>query len=317
MHKEYVHTLGDERLEVYTGLTDAQLRNRLEPEKGIFIAESEKVILRTLEAGYEPVSFLMEEKWLAGLQDAIEQAEARQTACQTTHQATNQTKHQVSHETTSASTPVFIADPATLAALAGYEVTRGALAAFRRPILPTVEEACQGARRIAVLEDITNTVNIGAIFRNAAALGIDAVLLTPGCCDPLYRRALRVSMGNVLSVPWTYIGADVTGKGAHGNVLRSGGWCKTGIPQLREMGFQTVAMALSDKAVSLDDDRLKARERLAIILGTEGEGLSPRTIEACDLVARIPMAHGVDSLNVAAASAIAFWELRLHPCATS
>ncbi len=288
-----IHTLDDPRLEAFTSLTDSQLRNRLEPEKGIFIAESEKVILRALDAGYEPIAFLMEERWLDGLNDSIVRSEASSL-----------------DSSDPSGLPIFIGERDLLAKLTGYEVTRGALAAFRRPTLRSVESVCQDARRIAVLEDITNTVNVGSIFRNAAALGLDAVLLTPGCCDPLYRRSLRVSMGNVLNVPWTYIGGETSGKGVHGNVNRLGGWCESGISQLRSAGFKNVALALRDDAVSLDDPKLKECTKLAIVLGTEGEGLSDRTIQECDFVACIPMAHGVDSLNVAAASAIAFWELR-------
>lgn len=288
-----IHTLDDPRLEAFTSLTDSQLRNRLEPEKGIFIAESEKVILRALDAGYEPIAFLMEERWLDGLNDSIVRSEASSL-----------------DSSDPSGFPIFIGERDLLAKLTGYEITRGALAAFRRPTLRSVESVCQDARRIAVLEDITNTVNVGSIFRNAAALGLDAVLLTPGCCDPLYRRSLRVSMGNVLNVPWTYIGGETSGKGVHGNVNRLGGWCESGISQLRSAGFKNVALALRDDAVSLDDPKLKECTKLAIVLGTEGEGLSDRTIQECDFVACIPMAHGVDSLNVAAASAIAFWELR-------
>lgn len=288
MNIERVDSLNDPRLEMFTHLTDPQLRNRIEPERGIFIAESEKVITRACAASYEPLAFLMEEKWLPRLADTLE-TYGRQ------HDA--------------AFIPVFLADQDQMATLTGYEVTRGALAAFRRPPLPRVEDVCATARRIAVLEDLTNAVNVGAIFRNAAALGVDAVLLTPGCCDPLYRRALRVSMGNTLKIPWTYIGDDVEGRGVHGNVERAGGWGATGMPLLRACGFQTVALALRDDALSLDDSRLKAADRLAIILGTEGEGLSLRTIQESDFVVRIPMSHGVDSLNVATASALAFWEL--------
>lgn len=295
MQIERIHTLDDPRLEAFTGLTDPQLRNRLEPEKGIFIAESEKVIKRALAVGCTPISFLMEEKWLAGLQNAI--ADATEKAAST-------------NAPSSPSVTIFIAARTDMERLTGYDVTRGALAAFRRPPLPTVEQVCKNARRIAVLEDITNTVNIGSIFRAAAALGIDAVLLTPGCCDPLYRRALRVSMGNALKIPWTYIGEDVKEASAHGNVARAGGWCETGMKQLQQLGFQTVALALRDDSVDLDDPELKACDKLAIVLGTEGEGLSDRTIAECDFVARIPMKHDVDSLNVAAASAVAFWELR-------
>lgn len=300
-----IHTLDDPRLEAFTRLTDSQLRNRLEPEKGIFIAESEKVILRAFEAGCEPISLLMEERWLDGLADAIAKFEAANPGSSGSLDLSASPGSSGSSDL-----PVFIGERNLLAKLTGYEVTRGALAAFRRPSLRSVESICENARRIAVLEDITNTVNVGSIFRNAAALGLDAVLLTPGCCDPLYRRALRVSMGNVLNVPWTYIGGEASGKGAHGNVDRLGGWCETGLSQLHAAGFKTVALALRDDTVVLDDPKLKECEQLAIILGTEGEGLSERTIQECDFVACIPMAHGVDSLNVAAASAIAFWELR-------
>lgn len=299
MQIERIHTLDDPRLEAFTGLTDPQLRNRLEPEKGIFIAESEKVIKRALAVGCTPISFLMEEKWLAGLQKSIERAEGGIAEKAASESAAS-----------SPSTPVFLAARTDMERLTGYDVTRGALAAFRRPPLPTVEQVCKNARRIAVLEDITNTVNIGSIFRAAAALGIDAVLLTPGCCNPLYRRALRVSMGNALKIPWTYIGEDVKEASAHGNVARAGGWCETGMKQLQQLGFQTVALALRDDSVDLDDPALKSCDKLAIVLGTEGEGLSDRTIAECDFVARIPMKHDVDSLNVAAASAVAFWELR-------
>ncbi len=295
----HIHTLDDPRLEAFTSLTDSQLRNRLEPEKGIFIAESEKVILRALDAGYEPIAFLMEERWLDGLSDVI-----------TGFEASNPDSPGSPDPSDPPDLPIFIGERNLLAKLTGYKVTRGALAAFRRLPLRSVESVCQDARRIAVLEDITNTVNVGSIFRNAAALGLDAVLLTPGCCDPLYRRSLRVSMGNVLNVPWTYIGCETSGKGVHGNVNRLGGWCESGISQLRSTGFKSVALALREDAVSLDDPKLKECSRLAIVLGTEGEGLSDRTIQECDFVACIPMAHGVDSLNVAAASAIAFWELR-------
>lgn len=294
-----IHTLDDPRLEAFTSLTDSQLRNRLEPEKGIFIAESEKVILRALDAGYEPIAFLMEERWLDGLSDVI-----------TGFEASNPDSPGLPDPSDPPDLPIFIGERNLLAKLTGYEVTRGALAAFRRLPLRSVESVCQDARRIAVLEDITNTVNVGSIFRNAAALGLDAVLLTPGCCDPLYRRSLRVSMGNVLNVPWTYIGCETSGKGVHGNVNRLGGWCESGISQLRSAGFKSVALALREDAVSLVDSKLKECSRLAIVLGTEGEGLSDRTIQECDFVACIPMEHGVDSLNVAAASAIAFWELR-------
>ncbi len=282
-----ISTLDNPQLDAYARLTEAQLRSKLEPEKGIFIAESGKVIERALEAGLEPLSLLLEAKWLEAMEPTISRIEADWP-----------------------DTPVFVAPHDELKKLTGFELTRGALGAFRRPMPRSVTDVVAGARRIAVLEDITNHTNVGAIFRSAAALNIDAVLVTPACYDPLYRRAVRVSMGTVFQVPWTRIGQDVQGAGAHGNVAHQGGWAETGLPLLRELGFKTAAMALSDNSVSLDDPRLAAEERLAIILGTEGDGLASSTISRCDYTVRIPMAHGVDSLNVAAASAVAFWELR-------
>ena len=259
-------------LEPFTRLTEAQLRNRLEPEKGIFIAESPKVILRALDAGYEPVSLLMEHRQLTG------QGSGVLARC--------------------AGIPVYTASRELLAELTGYPLTRGVLCAMRRPKLPSVEELCAGARRVAVLEGIVDSTNIGAIFRSAAALNMDAVLVTPTCSDPLYRRAVRVSMGTIFQVPWTRIGEEPSQ------------WPDAGLRRLRSLGFRTAAMALSDDSVSIDDPRLLAEERLAIVLGTEGDGLVARTIAACDYTVRIPMAHEVDSLNVAAASAVACWQLR-------
>ena len=259
-------------LEPFTRLTEAQLRNRLEPEKGIFIAESPKVILRALDAGYEPVSLLMEHRQLTG------QGSGVLARC--------------------AGIPVYTASRELLAELTGYPLTRGVLCAMRRPKLPSVEELCAGARRVAVLEGIVDSTNIGAIFRSAAALNMDAVLVTPTCSDPLYRRAVRVSMGTIFQVPWTRIGEEPSQ------------WPDAGLRRLRSLGFRTAAMALSDDSVSIEDPRLLAEERLAIVLGTEGDGLVARTIAACDYTVRIPMAHEVDSLNVAAASAVAFWQLR-------
>ena len=258
-------------LDVYARLTQAQLRNRLEPEKGIFIAESSKVISRALDAGYQPLSLLMERRQIIG------PAAALLTRC--------------------GDLPVYTADREVLAALTGFELTRGVLCAFRRPVLPSVEQLCRGARRVAVLEGIVDSTNIGAIFRSAAALNMDAVLTTPTCCDPLCRRAVRVSMGTVFQVPWGRIGQDAAD------------WPDAGLARLNRLGFATAAMALSDDSVRIDDPRLAAEPRLAIVLGTEGDGLAPRTIAGCDYTVRIPMSHGVDSLNVAAASAVAFWEL--------
>ena len=262
----------DPQLDCYARLTEAQLRNRLEPEKGIFIAESPKVILRALDAGYEPLSLLMERKKIDGpAKEVVERCEGL---------------------------PLYTADRAVLEALTGYEVTRGVLCAMRRPALPSVEELCTNARRVAVLEGIVDSTNVGAIFRSAAALHMDAVLVTPTCCDPLYRRAARVSMGTVFQIPWTRIGEEPSQ------------WPQPGLERLRALGFKTVAMALSDTALSIEDPRLRQEEKLAIVLGTEGDGLSDHTIAACDYTVCIPMSHGVDSLNVAAASAVAFWELR-------
>ena len=261
-------------LDVFAHLTHAQLRNRLEPEKGVFIAESPKVIHRALDAGYRPLSILTERKHIEGQgREVIERC---------------------------GDVPVYTADRELLAGLTGYELTRGVLCAMSRPRLPTVEELCANARRVAVLEGIADATNVGAIFRSAAALGMDAVLVTPTCCDPLYRRAVRVSMGTVFQVPWTVIGEDYTQ------------WPQPGLARLNALGFKTAAMALSDNSVSIDDPVLASEEKLAIVLGTEGDGLSARTIANCDYTVKIPMYHQVDSLNVAAASAVAFWELRIR-----
>ncbi|MDD6078389.1 MAG: RNA methyltransferase [Clostridiales bacterium] len=261
-------------LDVYARLTEAQLLNRQEPEQGLFIAESPKVIDRALDAGYVPVSLLLERKHIAG------QASGVIARC--------------------GDVPVFTAETEVLTELTGFRLTRGVLCAMRRPPLPSVEAVCAGARRITILENIMNPTNVGAIFRSAAALGIDAVLLTPACSDPLYRRAARVSMGTVFQVPWTYLGSDCAE------------WPHPGMERLRALGFRTAAMALSDNAVSIADPQLMAEEKLAIVLGTEGDGLAAGTIADCDYTVRIPMSHGVDSLNVAAASAVAFWQLGLR-----
>lgn len=259
-------------LDVFARLTEAQLRNKLEPEKGMFVAESPKVIARALDAGCTPRALLMERKHITG-QGAEIIARCGEI-------------------------PAYTADREVLASLTGYELTRGILCTMDRPKLPSVEQLCANARRVAVLEGIVDTTNIGAIFRSAAALHMDAVLLTPTCCDPLCRRAARVSMGTVFQVPWTRIGDH------HSQ------WPQPGMERLRALGFKTAAMALTDDSVSIDDPALQKEEKLAILLGTEGDGLSSRTIAACDYTVKIPMAHGVDSLNVAAASAVAFWELR-------
>lgn len=259
-------------LDVYARLTERQLMNRDCPQDGLFIAESPKVIDRALCAGYEPVSLLMERKRLNGEEKDII------ARC--------------------GDIPVFVSDVEVLCRLTGFPLTRGTLCAMRRRPEPTVEEVCAGAKRVAVLENIQNPTNLGAIFRSAAALGMDGVLITPDSTDPLYRRCVRVSMGTVFQVPWTHIGTEAAE------------WPETGLARLRALGFKTAAMALRDDSVSIDDPALLAEEKLAVVLGTEGDGLGATTIAACDYTVRIPMSHGVDSLNVAAASAVAFWELR-------
>ena len=259
-----INSLNHPGVEVFSTLTEAQLRNRLEPQKGIFIAESPKVIHVALNAGYEPLALLCERKHIEG--DAASLIER----C--------------------GDIPIYTGEREVLASLTGYTLTRGVLCAMRRPASKTVEEVCQGAKCIAVIDGVVDTTNIGAIFRSAAALGIDAVLLTPSSCDPLNRRAVRVSMGSVFLLPWT--------------------WLEAPISSLRTLGFRTAAMALSDNSVPIDDPSLKEEPQLAIVLGTEGDGLSPQVIQETDYVVRIPMWHEVDSLNVAAASAVAFWELR-------
>ena len=258
-------------LDVYARLTEAQLYNRRFPEDGLFIAESPKVIDRALDAGYVPVSMLMERRHVEG------QAAEVISRC--------------------GNIPVFTSSLDVLTQLTGFQLTRGVLCAMHRKPLRSPEEICAGARRIAVLENVMNPTNVGAIFRSAAALNMDAVLLTPACTDPLYRRSVRVSMGTVFQVPWTFIGDEVED------------WPSSGLERLRAMGFKTAAMALCDDSVSIDAPALMAEEKLAIVLGTEGEGLIDRTIADCDYTVKIPMSHGVDSLNVAAASAVAFWQL--------
>jgi tRNA G18 (ribose-2'-O)-methylase SpoU len=260
-----IKSLNEPGVEVYGSLTEAQLRNRLDPERGIFVAESPKVIAVALDAGYVPLSLLCERRHITG------DAAPIIARC--------------------GDIPVYTGERELLASLTGYTLTRGVLCAMRRPQPRPVEEVCRVARRVVVIDGVTDTTNIGAIFRSAAALGIDAVLLTPTACDPLNRRAVRVSMGSVFLVPWTWIDEPVT-------------------HHLHELGIKTAAMALSDDSIPLDDPILKQIPRLALIMGTEGDGLSHEAITAADHVVRIPMQHGVDSLNVAAASAVAFWELR-------
>ena len=260
------------KLDVYARLTEAQLLNRFEPAKGMFIAESPKVIHRALDAGCVPVSMLMERKDIDGsAREILERCP---------------------------DIPVYTADEDLLCNLTGYHLTRGVLCAMRRPQLPAAEEILADKRRVVILENVQNPTNVGAIFRSAAALGMDAVLLTPGCSNPLYRRSARVSMGTVFQVPWTYIGTETAD------------WPGKGMEILKNLGYKTAAMALSDNTVSIDDPALMAEEKLAILMGSEGDGLTDATIAACDYTVKIPMYHGVDSLNVAAASAVAFWQLR-------
>lgn len=261
----------DSQLDIYARLTENQLLNRHEPEKGIFIAESPKVIERALDAGCVPVSLLLEKKHIDG------QAKEIIARC--------------------GDVPVFTAEFDILTQLTGFNLTRGALCAMRRPALRSVEDVCKNARRIAVLENVMNPTNVGAIFRSAAALNMDAVLLTPDCSNPLYRRAIRVSMGTVFQIPWTFIGDS------------SADWTSNGLKTLKKIGFKTAAMALCNESVDIDDKNLMSEDKLAIILGAEGDGLVNSTISGCDYTVCIPMSNGVDSLNVAAASAVAFWQL--------
>ena len=272
-----IESLDAPELDVFVRLTGAQLRNKLESEKGIFIAESPTVIEVALGSGCIPVSFLTDERLIHG--DAVSRILAK---C----------------EKITPNMPTYTASREVLKELTGFELTRGALSAMLRPAPKSAEEVTREAKRIAVLEEIADSTNVGAIFRSAAALNIDAVLITPTTCDPLSRRALRVSMGTVMQVPWAKIGDTPAD------------WAENGVKELRRLGFKTAAMALSDNSVSIDDEALGKEERLAIILGSEGNGLLKKTIEDCDYTVKIPMSHGVDSLNVAAASAVAFWELR-------
>ena len=253
------------QLDIYARMSEGQLLNRHEPEKGIFIAESPKVVERALDAGCEPISMLVERKHIDG------EAKPIIDRCR--------------------EVPVYTAQFEVLTQLTGFKLTRGMLCAMHRPQLPNVSEVCSKARRIAVLENVMNPTNVGAIFRSAAALNMDAVLLTHGCSNPLYRRAIRVSMGTVFQIPWTFLNEE------------------KGVSELKELGFKTAAMALTDDSVSIDNEELLAEEKLAIVLGTEGDGLAKETIADCDYTVKIPMSHGVDSLNVAAASAVAFWQM--------
>lgn len=265
MHLIEISDFHAPELDMFARLTEAQLLNRFDPANAMFIAESPKVIMRALDAGCQPVSLLVERNHIN------EEAAQAISLC--------------------GDVPVYTAPMDVLTQLTGFQLTRGMLCAMRRPPLPTPDQVIGNAKRIAVLEEIMNPTNIGAIFRSAAALGMDAVLLTPGCSDPLYRRSARVSMGTVFQIPWTYVTDQ---------------WCH----KLQAMGFQTAALALTDNSISIEDPRLLHAEKLAVVLGSEGDGLSHSTIAACDYTVKIPMYHGVDSLNVAAASAVAFWQLR-------
>ena len=278
-----IDSIDDERVAAYTNLTESQLRNRLEPERGLFIAESPKVIDRALAAGREPISLLVEEPWIEGMSQTFDVVDKRWGT----------------------DIPVYVASPEQLRQLTGYRLHRGALSAMRRWPLPSVEETCRDARRVAVMENIVDHTNVGALMRSAAALDVDAVLVTPSCGDPLYRRAARVSMGTVFQIPWTRIGGD-----------DKHFWPRRGLEELRSLGFTTVAMALSDDSISLDELTRRLNnspesadhiDKLALIFGTEGDGLSRHTIAGADLTVKIPMSHGVDSLNVAASSAVAFY----------
>lgn len=264
-----IDDLSRPELDVFARLTEAQLRSRMEPEKGIFIAESPKVIELALDAGCQPLALLMERSKADG--------PARELICRC------------------ADVPLYTADREILAGLTGFALTRGVLCAMRRPQPRTMEEVCRGARRLAVLEGIVDATNVGAIFRSAAALGVDGVLLTSTCCDPLRRRAARVSMGTVFQIPWARIPLS---------------WPEQGLARLQEAGFRTAALALNERSISIEDPRLAAEARLALVLGTEGDGLCADTIAHCDWTVRIPMSHGVDSLNVAAAAVLAFWQTR-------
>lgn len=278
-----IDSIDDERVAAYTNLTEIQLRNRLEPERSLFIAESPKVIDRALAAGREPISLLVEEPWIEGMSQTFDVVDKRWGT----------------------DIPVYVASPEQLRQLTGYRLHRGALSAMRRWPLPSVEETCRDARRVAVMENIVDHTNVGALMRSAAALDVDAVLVTPSCGDPLYRRAARVSMGTVFQIPWTRIGGD-----------DKHFWPRRGLEELRSLGFTTVAMALSDDSISLDELTRRLNnspesadhiDKLALIFGTEGDGLSRHTIAGADLTVKIPMSHGVDSLNVAASSAVAFY----------
>ena len=276
-------------LDIYARCTEARLLNKDHPEEGMFIAESPKVIERALDAGCVPMSFLMEKKHVET------QAKEILARCEKL-QSRDLTQKSLVYREDEHEIPVYVAEIEVLAKITGYQLTRGMLCAMYRPTLPSVEQLCKNARRVAILENVVNPTNVGAIFRSAAALGMDAVLLTSACADPLYRRASRVSMGTVFQIPWTYFDKNAC-------------WPDGAMDVLHKLGYKTAAMALRDDSVSIDDEKMMAEEKLAIVLGTEGDGLADHTIADCDYTVKIPMTHGVDSLNVAAASAVAFWQL--------
>lgn len=283
-------------LQIYYNLNEAQLFHYFVPKPGIFIAESPKVIERALDAGCVPMSFLMEKKHVeTQAKDILARCDKLQSRDikQTDKMEVENGNSNMSAER---EIPVYTAEIEVLAKITGYQLTRGMLCAMYRPALSSVEQLCKNARRVAILENVVNPTNVGAIFRSAAALGMDAVLLTPACADPLYRRASRVSMGTVFQIPWTYFDKNAC-------------WPDGAMDVLHKLGYKTAAMALRDDSVSIDDEKMMAEEKLAIVLGTEGDGLADHTIADCDYTVKIPMTHGVDSLNVAAASAVAFWQL--------
>ena len=292
-------------LQIYYNLNEAQLFHYFEPKPGIFIAESPKVIERALDAGCVPMSFLMEKKHvktqakeILARCEKLQSQDIKQTDKMEAENGNSSmaAEHEIPVCAAEHEIPVYMAEIEVLAKITGYQLTRGMLCAMYRPTLPSVEQLCKNARRVAILENVVNPTNVGAIFRSAAALGMDAVLLTPACADPLYRRASRVSMGTVFQIPWTYFDKNVS-------------WPDGAMDVLHKLGYKTAAMALRDDSVSIDDEKMMAEEKLAIVLGTEGEGLADHTIADCDYTVKIPMTHGVDSLNVAAASAVAFWQL--------
>lgn len=300
-----IKNLDAPELQIYYNLNEAQLFHYFEPKPGIFIAESPKVIERALDAGCVPMSFLMEKKHVKTQAKEIlarcEKLQSQDIKQTDKMEAENENssmaaEHDIPVCTAECEIPVYTAEIEVLAKITGYQLTRGMLCAMYRPTLPSVEQLCKNARRVAILENVVNPTNIGAIFRSAAALGMDAVLLTSACADPLYRRASRVSMGTVFQIPWTYFDKNAS-------------WPDGAMDVLHKLGYKTAAMALRDDSVSIDDEKMMAEEKLAIVLGTEGDGLADHTIADCDYTVKIPMTHGVDSLNVAAASAVAFWQL--------